>query len=270
MSEVVQQSGKRAKGIILGSAIAFGIVGCAQSLPQLYSSPFTRSTSLELAMDQAPGVDQLVTPPASGSNQPATTTNNVRDLQFRFSRIEGNVPFILYWILEIEGPRRGEGDATFSVLPAGFSASTDSVYLLSLGDLARDDSPVASPDTAINLIRTYNLRAIWENSLQQSNLTTRTPIRITVQTAEGPITRTLNLRNTDDAKAYLDSKWREARINLWGSPDEGITPGGFIDGLLLYPSTASSEILNPVLNNARDTPTITFGLRNTQTQATEE
>ncbi|MEB3236315.1 MAG: hypothetical protein VKO64_01660 [Candidatus Sericytochromatia bacterium] len=267
MSEYLRHSGRRVRELLLASAVMLGTAACAQSVPQLYSNAFTRSTSLELAVDQSPGVDRVITLDASGS--PSPPTNTLRDLVFRFSRIEGSIPFILYWVLEVEGPRRGEGDATFSVIPAGFSASTESIYIFSLGDLARDDSPVGLADTAVTLQRTYNLRAVWENSLLQSNLTTRTPIRITVPTTDGDFTRTLNLRNTDDAKAYLDAKWREARSNLWGVGEDGFTPGSFIDGLLLYPSTASAELLNPVLNNARDTPTITFTLKNTEVTASE-
>jgi hypothetical protein len=235
---------------------AVTVVGCAQTFPQVYSQPFLKATTFSLGYNEGapfagrPAAVRILTP-ASGSGPVETFEEN--PLQVVVRRVDGQVPIILYWILEIEGPGAAvTGDSTLSVFPEGQLASTESIYTFPLAKLAQNDSEIANAQSAFGKKRNYLLRAVWENNLNQTNLTTTT--RLTFLRADGTPSRVLNPRDPKDAQVFLTGQKLQLEDN------NRLEDGQLDTENPVYPSAVTSTILNAALNNVRDTPTLSFEL----------
>jgi len=256
-----RSSSGSSRGLLLAGLVgAATIVGCAQTFPQVYSQPFLKATTFRLGfVNEAPfkgrpAAIETVTP-ASGSAPVTTYSEN--PLQVTVTGVDGQIPTILYWILEIEGPGALTGDSTLSVFPEGQLASTESIYTFPLAKLAQNDAEIANAKSAFGKKRNYALKAVWENDLNQTNLTTTT--RLTFLRADGTPSRVLNARDPKDAQVFLTGQ----KLQL---EDNNRLADGQLDAENpVYPSAATATLLNSTLNNVRDTPTLSFELTSEST-----
>lgn len=234
-------------GMLLGALI----MGCVSTVPQLYQQPIANATLFRLGILQRPEAIEVITPASTAGQQP-TRTYEEQSLKVVVEEVEGQVPTILYWILEIEGPDVLTGDSTLSVFAEGSRANTETVFEFPLAKLGRSDA-ITGAQSALNRKRNYTLKAVWENSFRQTNVTTSTQISF-IRSSDGTRSRNLNPRDPNDAQIFLNGKLSELQDNT-------VLPDGTLDPENpVYPSAATALLLNRAYNNIQGTPAVTFEL----------
>lgn len=219
-------------------------LGCVSTVPQLYQNAALNATAFRLGILRRPAALEIPAPPAETGQTQAPPTYKEVPLEVTVTALEGQAPYILYWILEIEGAQRNEDK--HSVFLEGTMISTGSSFVFPLAKLGQDDG-ITGPESAYkrNLKRNYTLKAIWDNDFNQTNLTTTTTI--TYQDQDGNRSRLLNPRDPKDAQVYLNGKLQELKETA-DDPDT------------VYPSAATRFLIAPSYRNVRFSPAVSFEL----------